>query len=256
MITEVIYFLNELDILEAHLEQHRPWGMRTVIVESEVTISGVPKPLFFHENRSRFEKFDVETVVIPSDLYPVIEGPLDTQYRQFRDNDWRKRKWMQANFDAKNPWIFHSDVDEILAAKPEGFEEYRYVCFKLKQFTPQVNRRVAKTDACWRMVPSDMTVDMIAQPKRHKSLKIAGGWHFTNCSSSPEEIRLKAQCRPWYSGSLHPDDVPGVEFYADMWGKAMNPIAADNLGENFIVPLSRLPVWMAEHADQFPIAVE
>ena len=114
MITEVIYFLNELDLLEAHLEQHRPWGWRTVIVESEVTISGVPKPLFFHDNRSRFERFDLEHAVLPTSLFPTIQGNPDTQYYQFRKNDWAKRLWMHENFDAKNPWIFHSDVDEIL----------------------------------------------------------------------------------------------------------------------------------------------
>ena len=81
MITEVIYFLNELEMLEAHLEQHRPFDFRTVIVECPVTISGVKKPLFFRENRKRFERFDLEHVLLPTELFPTIQGPVDTPIR-------------------------------------------------------------------------------------------------------------------------------------------------------------------------------
>jgi len=257
MITEVIYVLNELDILEAHLEQHRPWGWRTVIVESERSHGGVPKPLFFHENRKRFEKFDVEHIVQPTELFEIVSG--ENQYKKYRNNDWNRRKWMQANFDAKNPWIFHADVDEILAAPPEDFEDYTYVGFRLHQFQHHVNRRTEKNEKVWRMTRSNVTVEMLPKVKAHRRKLINfGGWHFTNCPSSPEEARLKAQCRPWHSGVLHPNDIPGIEHYAAMMESSvpMNVVAGSPLGTNWVVPISDLPPWMQNHLEQFPVAVE
>jgi len=256
MITEVIYFLNELDMLEAHLEQHRPWGYRTVIVECPVTISGVEKPLYFHENKKRFERFDLETVVLPTDLFPVIQGPIDTQYRQFRHNDWQKRLWMQDNFDPKNPFIWHSDVDEIIAEQPREFEELEYGCFRLPQYMAQVNRRVALRVDCWRIARKDIPASRLGDVKSFKKrgkLPVSG-WHLTNCPSSPEEIRLKAQCRPWHFKVEHPDQVPEVDYFKKHWGEAYNYLGNTPLGENWIVSPDELPEWMASNLNKFPVA--
>lgn len=251
MITEVIYFLNELDLLEAHLEHHRPWGWRTVIVECPVSISGVPKPLYFADSKSRFERFDVEHLALPTDMFPTIQG--EDQYRQFRKNDWAKRLWMQENFDAKNPWIFHSDVDEILTEKPTGFDHVDYVCFMLDQYMAQVNRKVAKTQDAYRLARASLTAHQLQNVKRNKRMAIRGGWHFTNCPSSPEEMRLKAQCRPWYFGANNPDEVPGVEHFAAMTGKPLNFMTGNPLGENRVVGLDELPEWMQKNANLFPL---
>jgi len=256
MITEAIYVANEIDLLEAHLEQHRPWGWRTVVVEAERSHSGMPKPLFFHENRKRFERFDVEHIVQPNEIFSLVDGPLDGQYRKFQNNDWARRTWMQENFDAKNPWIFHSDVDEILAKPPEDFDDVDYVGFNFSQYMAQVNRCVNRRHQGWRMTRSHVTVEMLPKVKKHSRRTYRGGWHFTACPSSPEEARFQAQVRPWTTGSLHPNEVPGVEHYEAMWGKAVNFINSKPLGENWVVPISELPPWMQDHTDQFPIATE
>jgi hypothetical protein len=256
VITEVIYFLNELDMLEAHLEQHRPWGQRTVIVESPVTISGMPKPMFYHENKTRFERFDLEHVVLPTELFPKIQGPVETQYNQFRDNDWAKRKWMQDNFDPKNDYIWHSDVDEIIREKPVITDGLMYGCFRLPQYMAQVNRRVALKVDCWRVVHKSITAAQIGAVKSFKRREVipGGGWHLTNCPSTPEELILKAQCRPWMFGVERPEDVPGAEYFATHWGEAYNFLGNSPLGENWLVDPSELPEWMAANLDKFPVA--
>lgn len=260
MITEVIFILNELDMLEAHLEQHRPWGYRTVIVECPVTVSGMEKPLFYQDNKSRFERFDLEHVVLPTELFPIIQGHTDTMYAQFRKNDWAKRQWMQDNFDPKNDYIWHSDVDEILAEKPAFSKGMEYGYFRLPQYMGQVNRRVRLKVDCWRIVHKDIAaVDMGNVKSFKKREKVSsGGWHFCSCPSSPEEIQLKAQCRPWYFEVEHPDLVPGVEYFEQHWGEAYNFVTfpMKELGQNWIVDPSELPEWMASNLDKFPLAKE
>jgi hypothetical protein len=259
MITEAIYFLNELDILEAHLEQHRPWGFRTVIVECPVTISGIKKPLFYHDNRKRFERFDLEHVVLPTELFPLIHGPVDTQYNQMRANDWQKRKWMHGNFDPKNPFIWHSDTDEIVAVKPEMPEGMEYGSFRLHQYMTHVNRRVSLSPTCWRVAHRDIPAKDLGAVKTFKRARsLGGGWHFTNCPSTPEEIRLKAQCRPYLFDAEHPDLVPGVEHFKAHWGEAWNYMASRPFeeGKHWLVEPDELPVWMAANLDKFPVAVK
>lgn len=257
MITEVIYFLNELDLLEAHLEHHRPWNWRTVIVESQVTISGVQKPLFYRENRARFERFDVEHTELPVDLFPTIQGETGGQYAQFRKNDWAKRLWMQEHFDVKNPWIFHSDVDEIILNKvePKDLENITYLAFNLDQYMAQVNRRVRKQQHAYRLARADLSIKKLQAVKQNKRATVNGGWHFTNCPSTAEEMRLKAQCRPWYFGAEHPSHVPGVETFQGMMGKALNFISGQPLGKNRIVGAEDLPQWMQKNIELFPLAV-
>ena len=53
VVTEVINFCHELDLLEAHLDEHQHFMDRIVVVESGATYSGMPKPLYFEQNKER-----------------------------------------------------------------------------------------------------------------------------------------------------------------------------------------------------------
>lgn len=55
---DAMVFSHELDMLEIHLTELDPVVDRFVIMESDVTYSGKPKPLYFKENRQRFSKWD------------------------------------------------------------------------------------------------------------------------------------------------------------------------------------------------------
>ncbi|KAH7572430.1 hypothetical protein JRO89_XS04G0255600 [Xanthoceras sorbifolium] len=49
-----IIFSNELDILEIRWRELSPYVTKFVILESNTTFTGIPKPLFFSSNRARF----------------------------------------------------------------------------------------------------------------------------------------------------------------------------------------------------------
>lgn len=250
-VTEIIYFCNELDLLEAHLEHHRPWGWRTVIVESELTLVGTPKPLYFRENKSRFDRFDVESICLPPELVKPVT-PKDP-YREFRDNDWRKRFFIQENFNAKNKWILHGDVDEIIAQKPCDYDDVDYVSFLLDDRKAQINLRVRHTAHVWRMVKASLPSNLLARPKGAKAKSLRGGWHFTNCPSSPDEILPKAQCRFWYFGVDRPEDIPDVNHFKKMFGKPYDYITGKLLTNSQIIPTSELPPYMQNNLEKFPV---
>jgi len=56
-IYDAIQFYNELDILELRLETLDPIVDYFIIVEADVTHSGIPKPFLFAENKEKFKKF-------------------------------------------------------------------------------------------------------------------------------------------------------------------------------------------------------
>ena len=194
MVTEVIYFLNELDLLEAHLHEHKNFGWQTIIVEAPVTISGIEKPLFYYENKNRYAGYDLEHIVLPKELFPLIHG--EDQYRQFRKNDWAKRLWIQENLNPNTPWIFHSDADEILDFSK--FEDWghilddinlQYICFMLDERIGRIDLH-GKTHAAYRLARKELSLEQLGNPKSVKRIGInSAGWHFHNCRKSAEEAQ-------------------------------------------------------------------
>lgn len=54
-IYDAIIFGNELDMLEIRYRELLPYVHRFILVESNTTFTGIPKPLYFSENHERFE---------------------------------------------------------------------------------------------------------------------------------------------------------------------------------------------------------
>lgn len=57
-IFDIFPFFNELDLLEVRLNILDPYVDYFVLSESTKTFSGIEKPLFYEENKSRFDKFN------------------------------------------------------------------------------------------------------------------------------------------------------------------------------------------------------
>lgn len=106
---DTFMFYNELDVLELRLELLAPRVERFVLVESELTHSGHPKPLYFENNKQRFTKWldKITHVVIKADETPTDEDP------------WVREKFQRECIlrgleDVPNEaTVMISDVDEI-----------------------------------------------------------------------------------------------------------------------------------------------
>ncbi len=267
-ITEVISVHNELDLLEAHLDEHQSLVQRTIISESRTDTAGSEKPLYVRDSLSRFDRFDIELVEMPSHLNMPMLPDIETHYRTFRQNDQRRRGWNHTQHNIDTTWVLNIDLDEILDQK--HFDEWapalldgdsQKACITMKQYMHQVDCKTSNRQA-WRFWRSDLTEGQLSSAA-HKQLKKCRllcddgspiGWHFTNCAATAKEIWEKAKVRPWLFDVDRPEDVPGIEHFESLMGKQVHFLKypATPLPKWRQEIPERLPVWMAANLDKFP----
>jgi beta-1,4-mannosyl-glycoprotein beta-1,4-N-acetylglucosaminyltransferase len=71
MIYDIFSFNNELDMLELRLNILNSHVDKFVLVEADKTFSGVDKPLYYNNNKKRFEKFHDKII-----HYKVLKSPV------------------------------------------------------------------------------------------------------------------------------------------------------------------------------------
>lgn len=76
---DAIIFSNELDILELRWQELAPYVSKFVILESNTTFTGIPKPLFFDSNKERFAFAEGKIV------HGVFPGKRRSQGQQYED---------------------------------------------------------------------------------------------------------------------------------------------------------------------------
>ena len=110
MIYDCFPFHDELDLLEVRLNELKDVVDRFVLVESDITFQHSPKPLYFEENKHRFEEFldRIEHVI-------VRDAPITS----FFDTDIFQRNQIMRGLEGCNDddIIFISDADEIPRAE-------------------------------------------------------------------------------------------------------------------------------------------
>lgn len=116
-IVDAFVFYNELEMLNYRLETLSPHVDYFVLVEATYTHNGIPKPLHFEENKSRFAKFLHKIVHVVVDDFPHKEKVSDG--RQWENEAFQREKGIPrglqqiADLDA-NDYVVCSDLDEIV----------------------------------------------------------------------------------------------------------------------------------------------
>lgn len=122
MIISAFPFLNELDLLEYRLRTMSPMVDLFVLMESPVTFSGKPKPLYFSENKERFAQWSIHHLV-------VEERPGDVLW----EREKHQRAMLLAEVDKLAPEIaIFSDCDEIV--RPDTVERFRAAGHEMMRF--------------------------------------------------------------------------------------------------------------------------
>ena len=107
-IYDCFIFYNELDLLEIRLNELNDVVDGFVLVEAERSHQNKPKPLFFQNNKNRYEKFlpKIKNIIVSENL--------------FVDNDaWRNEKLQRNTITvglsdlADDDLVIVSDADEI-----------------------------------------------------------------------------------------------------------------------------------------------
>lgn len=120
MIIDAFTFFNELDLLEIRLETLNPVVDYFIIVESELTQTGLPKPLYFADRTTepdRFAKFRAKilNVIIPAARCPSNQGNLWAMENFQRNYIKKGLEHMNQHITpiADTDVVMISDVDEI-----------------------------------------------------------------------------------------------------------------------------------------------
>jgi len=120
-IIDSFIFYNEIDLLYYRLSILDEYVDKFILVESNHTFSGKEKPLFYNENKSKFEKFNDKIIhIVVNDIpykYPNINYNLNQQW----ENEYYQRNCIKLglqqlindNYLDDEDILLTSDVDEI-----------------------------------------------------------------------------------------------------------------------------------------------
>lgn len=225
-VTDSFIFFNELDILEIRLNTLNDKVDTFILVESTVSHSGKEKPLFYEENKKRFEKFNHKIVhcvvedtpnsfeeaqqrfLSPKDeleknilmhcLTTSNVPPGETQWlREFYQHESVRRGMLMANLQDDDV-CFVSDVDEIW--NPEV--DYRVDDFNVYKLRQNVHMAFLNLRSSEEWIGTYYTkyrniknasanhFDTVAKTK-HVIVE-NGGWHFTY-QGGLERIKTKLE---------------------------------------------------------------
>ena len=112
MIYDCFTFFNELDLLEIRLNVLNDVVDKFVLVEATTTFSGTPKPLYFNENKKRFDKFASKIIHVIINDTPIQPKTIIGEYWSWEF--FQRNAIVRGLVNCKETdTILISDLDEI-----------------------------------------------------------------------------------------------------------------------------------------------
>ena len=177
MIVDVFPFFDEVDLLEVRLNELKDIVDVFVLTESTHTFTGKDKPLYFRENRRRFQEFNiVHPVYVPSRRCKPME--YERQQKQFN---------LDRAFDLMSPGdvMILGDVDEIPRASVvtlAPLEEWDSAGLVMTLFYYYMNCRstVKKVRRDSRLLRYSAPFEYnLKQNEKVDKMYYDAGWHFS-----------------------------------------------------------------------------
>jgi hypothetical protein len=204
MIFDLVPFFNELELLKMRMSELDAVVGQFIIVESNLTHKGDPKPLYFADNRSQFDAWKDKTRHIVIDDMPRQKS-FDVEPNNMYDDPAWKREWFQMDraLDVINVGltesVIYTDVDEIPSA--DAIREFTIkdecVTLELPEHQFFINWRVptTKIDSCMiigRALKGRRRAQIRYQQNGFKRNRIihGAGWHFSSMGG-PEMVKQK-----------------------------------------------------------------
>lgn len=165
-IIDLFYFNNELDVLEIRLNILNDYVDKFVLIEARETFSGVPKPLYYEENKWRFTRWHDKIIHHIAEETPELRKQAILSPNTGNGEHYWVREFIQKEnakealkFCNDNDVVFISDVDEIWCPKKwpylpmttqihTGLILEKDSIFKLKQL-PYLYYLNLRTDEDW-----------------------------------------------------------------------------------------------------------
>lgn len=271
MIYDCFQFFNELDLLEIRLHELSNVVDKFVLVEATKTHAGRPKPLYYKENRKRFEEFYSRILHIVVENMPItnleIQACLSGQDRHWIESKYQvEDSWVRERYQrnaimrglvdaSPEDIIIISDADEIVkASKLVGIEDTLcagsnaveqtlntyYVNWQCTNMPWWGSKIIRKKYLVGETTPSEVRFHTPAQCYIRD-----GGWHF-NFLGGADSIRQKL--RAYAHQEFNTSEVLNL-----VEGRLANQ--KDVLGRLYeykTVPLDeRFPKYLLENQDKF-----
>lgn len=172
-------FFNELDLLEIRLEILDEHVDYFVLCEAPQTFSGLPKPLYYQENKERFAKWNHKII---HHIAPRVETN-----NVFERTAIQKDSIREALKDCQpDDVIYYGDVDEIWKPQSEeGKLQQLNYCYYLNMRSSEVWQG---TNVC----KYKNLINLNELRANHDIVLEDGGYHFTNIGGI-EQLRKKIE---------------------------------------------------------------
>lgn len=172
-------FFNELDMLEIRLNELNDVVDTFVLVESDTTFTGIPKPFYYEENKERFKQFADKITHIKITGTPQTDSPWDAEKYQ------RDKIYDGMQQCAPDDIIIISDVDEIPNKEAiRNFDPTKGVTI-LQQKTSYYYLNCVSNllwwntkIGTWKDMQKETAYDVRAN-NNNRFVVGEGGWHFT-----------------------------------------------------------------------------
>ncbi|MDD5165092.1 MAG: DUF5672 family protein [Candidatus Pacebacteria bacterium] len=223
---DIFTFFNELDLLEIRLNILDPHVDYFVIVEAPKTFSGMPKPLYFAENKERFAQWKDKIIhyVVADAAATTDELKAKFDAKKYTDEidkkitedvfahsvtgengvDWTKELYQKESIKKAlvglndDDICYVSDVDEIW--NPDAKVDYtQNRIYRLKQYmyAYYLNNRSSESwigplVAKYKIIKDSYLNDLRSEKKTSYTYVKNGGWHFTNMGGA-DQIRKKIE---------------------------------------------------------------
>jgi len=195
----VFPFFNELDLLELRLTELCDHIDKFVIVESTLTFTGNPKPLYYQENASRFAKWANQIIAVNYTPADVSDKEKWWQPRA-REAEQRNRT-LDGLVDASpNDTVIICDADEII--RPGTIRDGETYWVDMRHYWYWLNAQICDKCKCLAtrvctvaQMRSETPQGMVRKWRyKHADTAIDAGWHFSFLGGV-EAIKLKlASC--------------------------------------------------------------
>lgn len=262
-IYDTFLFNNELDLLEIRLnilENHVDYF---VLIEAKETFTGLDKPLYYLENKERFEKWNQKIIhfVVKNDDENLWNYSRNSPNVGAGEHFWIREFYQKENilkaFQADdNDIIFVSDLDEIWnpdrvnpnlldfsnnnVYRPIQTAYHYYLNNRSDQnIHGWVGTRVGKFSILKNAGVNHFRTEMFT-----RSIPISnGGWHFTNIGNSDF---IKQKLNSYSHQEYNREDV--VEFIEE---SINNNVDFLNRGFSLWKDESELPIFLKENKDRY-----
>ena len=242
MVFDTFCFFNECDLLELRLNILDPYVDYFVLLESEETFSGHPKPTYYLDNQERFAKWHHKIIHGVTGKIEVENAFLRAAHQ--KDN---LRKGLAHASD--EDIVYFGDLDEIWT--PQEITDDKVYNLRQLNYSYYLNNRsseewIGTIVGKWKTVK---TKNLNYWRANHTNI-LDGGWHFSNIGGVEQIIKkIEAYDHQEYNLPIIKDHLKqrmdlGVDYLGrekDYWGKPFE----------FKIDESQWPIYLKENKEKY-----